>query len=357
MTTQDNAGALTDKEGEDIFYKAFSETLGKEFKPSVFRDESNEEAPVVVDETVPETPPVTEERPTEEVENKETPADKKAPEQSAAKPPVANSVDSLLEQFPEDKRDLVKQIVFRADLAEQRYRSHQGRLAAERKQRQALEQELVKLRTRSAPPQDAVLAEQTKADFEKSISGWKEVSEAEPTLAKAIDALTDAKVKSAEARVRAELESRDELYTQYAQEDEKQHEMNMLLEIVPNALDVIRSQEFQYWKANVAAPGLRNLADNSINHQDAILVLQQYAPWALELDKQRNPPQAPQDTPPAADTTVADKISNSRKDKVSPVVTGPKVKPAVTPEVGHEFDDDTADRLFLEYSNKIRNKK
>ena len=356
MTIENQAAApLSEKEGEELFLKAFSEIHSTEYKPSEFKDSPPvEDTPPAQDTPAQETQEEVAPAPTEPENKEET-----QPEEPAkSSPQQPATYEQLIEQFPEDKRDLVKQLVLAQQRVEQQHRSAQGRLAAERKQRHQLERELSQLRSRTgaSSPQDPALAEQAKADYEKSIGEWKQVVEAEPTLAKAVDALTDAKVRSAVEGLRSELDGRDEVYQRQAYEDEKQREMNLLLEVVPNALEVARSPEFMFWKENVAPPGIRQLAETSINHLDALSVFQQYAPWATQLNEHRTAQGATQAQPttPAA-PTVADTISKTRQEKVSPVVQGNPAKPQTAPALGNEFSDEEGQKLFEEAFRKIIN--
>lgn len=186
---------LTEEEVESLFAQAYTGEV--------------EEPEVVVEEAVEETP--------------EPEPEEKATTEEEVQTPPEESVEQIVESLPEERREFVKQLLEERARAEQQFRSAQGRLAAERRQRQHIEQEIAKLRSKlgGSVPQDKVVAEQTKAEYEKTISEWKEVVEAEPTLAKAVDALTDAKVGEALKVVRAELAGRDELLERRAIEESR----------------------------------------------------------------------------------------------------------------------------------------
>lgn len=350
-------GTLTEKEGNELFYKAFSEISGEEHKPSTYNTES--------------TPVVTEALETPDTEKPETPVEKVAPAateveaaepaKSTTTPPAATqapapTIEELLEQFPEDKRAFVQQLIVDRNLYDQKFKSHQGRLAAERKQRISAEQELIKLRGRGASsPPDPALAAQSKVDHAKAIDEWKQVVEAEPTLAKAIDALTDAKTRDVETKLRAEMTSEQEARQFQATEEAKAREWSLVVDAVPNVTDVIRSPAFQYWKDNIAPPGIRQLAENSVDHRDALFVLHEYTPYAMWVNKQEDIRAGVHQPATTATSAVeADKISAQRARKASPVVPGAAISPNVTPEVGNTFDEITADRLFAEAWAKIK---
>lgn len=358
MTTpNDTAGTLSEKEGEDLFQKAYSEISGREHTPSSFVAETPAvEQKVETPSTEPEasTEPVVEAAPvvvasTEEAKTTPTtPAETKAP---------ASTIEGLLEQFPEDKRDIVKQLLNERNLAQQQFRSHQGRLAAERQERRKAEQELVKFRTRGASsPQDPTLAAQTKLDHTQAIAEWKQVVEAEPTLAKAIDALTDAKVSGVKQELRTEYDKAEELRNTQDLEDRKAQEWELVVQAVPNVVDVVRSKEFGYWKDNLAPPSVRHSIDNSIDHRDAIHAIQQFAHYATWLNEQNGTGKAQtQAANPQVVTTptVADQISEHRNEKPSSVVKGGVARPNVSADPGNEFGDDVAERLFQEAYKKV----
>ncbi len=360
MTTNTpDTGTLTEAQGNELFHKAYSEISGTTYKPSEFKDVAPvPDTPVPEKEPTPETPaaPAAVEAPPE---TPEKPVEEEAKPTTPTQPQQPQTREQLLEKFPEDQREAIRQLYGQLDLEAQRSRSTAGRLAKEQKQRQQVEQELVKLRSRGAArTQDPALAEQAKADYTKQIAEWQQLVEAEPTVAKAIDALTDAKVKDVQSelsKLRSELDSRDEVGQQHQFENEKQREWNTLIEAVPNAPDVIRSQEFIFWKDNIAPPGLKQLAESSIDHRDALFVLQQYSPYAMWVNEQRNGKPAPTNPAPAA-STVADQISNVRQDKVSPIVQGGVVKPNTSAQPGNEFSAEVGEALFREAYKKITNK-
>lgn len=337
-TPETQTGTLSEEEGNDLFHKAFSELT--------------EEAPVQEPAT-----PVEKEKPAVETPAKaeEVVTDTTTTTPPPAQPTQPATIEQLIEQFPEDKRSLVQQLITERNLAEQKFKSHQGRLAQERKQRLQMERELVTLRSGGASSTQEALAAQAKVDHTKAIDEWKQVVEAEPTLAKAIDALTDAKVGDVEKRLRGEYERGEEFRQRESHEEEKQREWNLVIEAVPNTVDVISSPEFRHWKENIAPPGVRNLIENSIDHRDALFVLEQFAPYAMWVHNQKNGTQSSQASP-APTTTVADKISEQRENKASPVVNGGIVTPNTTPALGDTFDDDVAARLFAEAYKKIKSR-
>src|SRR5574338_73780 len=176
MTTETDKGkTLTEQEGNELFAKAYAEVQGTEYKPPLPVDSppevaATEEVPV----ETPETPAEKEEKVVEEVVEKKE------------EPKAQVSFDDVLSAIPEDKRDFVKQLFVERNLAEQKYKSHAGRLAAERRELAQLKQELNKLRKGASSPQPNAVAEQAKADHAKALEEWKQVVEAEPTLAKAV---------------------------------------------------------------------------------------------------------------------------------------------------------------------------
>ncbi len=346
MTTETDKGkTLTEQEGNELFAKAYAEAQGTEYKP-----------PVQVDSPPVEEVVATEEVPTEEVvpTEKEKPEEKVEEVEKKEEPKAQPSLDDVLNAIPEDKRDFVKQLYVERNLAEQKFKSHAGRLAAERRELTQLKQELNKLRKGASSPQPNAVAEQTKADHAKALEEWKQVAEIEPTLAKAVDALTDAKVGDLEKRLEARTTSEKEAADIQRAEEEKHREWELLVEHVPNVADVIGSKEFHYWKDNLASPAIKNMAENSVKHQDCIFVLQQFAPYAIWLNEQEAAKNKSPDPKPS--TEAADKISETRKDKVSPVVNKGQLPINTSPNVGNEFGEEVAEQLFAEAYNKIKNR-
>ena len=151
-TPETQTGTLSEEEGNDLFHKAFSELT--------------EEAPVQEPAT-----PVEKEKPAVETPAKaeEVVTDTTTTTPPPAQPTQPATIEQLIEQFQEDKRSLVQQLITERNLAEQKFKSHQGRLAQERKQRLQMERELVTLRSGGASSTQEALAAQAKVDHTKAI--------------------------------------------------------------------------------------------------------------------------------------------------------------------------------------------
>lgn len=370
MTNQINAGSevISEKEANDIFYKAFSEThrnegrITEDYKPSTFVDPTPATpAPLEPEPATPATPAV---------EPSSVPAEPATPAVATPEPatPAApakqpQTLDEILAGFPEDKHDLVKTLISQRDLAEQKFRSTSGRLHQERRDKLQRERELQELRTRVAPkPQDPALAAQAKLDHDAANAQWNKVKEVEPTLADAVDARINARVRAITDDFEGKLDARVNPLYEHTEEDFRQAEWDKLVELVPNVGDVVRSPEYQYWIANVAPPGVRKLAEDSPRHEDSVVVLQNFAPYAQHLWDLRNPrqaaPAAPSPVAPSTpeSTAQADAIADKRNSRpVAAVVPGGN--PAMNIQPRRDIlDQDMADKLFEEAYKKVKGK-
>ena len=130
--------------------------------------------------------------------------------------------------------------------------------------------------------------------------------------------------------------------------DEQQ---KLLREAVPNVDEVIQSPVYKYWITNVAAPGIRQLAETTTDYADAFNVLRMYAndaPGVYDFLVRSGHIQAPANTQVQANaqpaqqvqtastnnaTALADKVAKVREQKVhaAPVVpTAPVAAPTTS---------------------------
>lgn len=367
MTTE-NTAALTEKEANKIFRDAFSDIhksqgrIQNAYEAPSFESEEPAAPPVV--ETPPSTPaptPAPEPAPAAPVT---TPTPAPATEAPAA--PVQKTAEEIIKSLPGEAQTIIQNILNERNLAEQRYRTTSGRLHKTRQEIAERTRELAELRTRASKPNDAVEA-QAKVDHAKSIDEWRQVIEAEPTLAKAVDAFVNAKVgevRSELTKLNENIGAREAADRDYQSEVTKQAEWDKLTAAVPNVGDVLQSQEYRHWISNVAPPYLRKMADESIDHRDALFVLGQFHPWAVGLDehrrKQATPaePSTPAATPaPPAQPTRADEIANQRNNRpVVPVTPGTPQLQVGADRGGAFTSREAVDDYFEQAYKKIKGK-
>lgn len=329
------AGSLTDKEAAKIFRDAYSDIHKSQGRINNSYEAPSYEEPVTPAPVEQATPTPSTDPVTPVVQPEAQPA---TPEAAApAEPPKPKTIEEIVKELPGEAQSFIQNVLNERALAEQRYRTTSGRLHKTRQEYNDNLRELAELRARVTKPTSAEEA-QAKVDHAKSIDEWRQVIEAEPTLAKAVDALTDAKVsvvRNELTELQKSLAARDTAANETQFELNKQQEWDRLTQAVPNIQDVIQSQEYRYWVNNVAPPTIKKMAEESIDHRDALFVLQNYHPYAVALNehmqKTSNPqPSAPSQPVQATTPNKADEIANQRNNKpVAPVSQGvPPINPA-----------------------------
>lgn len=367
MTTENNAAPLTAKEADKLFRDAYSDIHKSQGKSTTgYEGSSYDDVPVVATPVIEPstTPPV----PDPVVA---APAEPATPTQSAAAPstpetpsaPVQKTIEELVKELPGDAQQFIQKIMAERDLADQRYRTTSGRLHKTRQEFLERQREVAELRTRVAQPQPSVEA-QAKIDHAKSLEEWQAVIQAEPTLAKAVDALTDAKVGAVAAqltKLQTDLEARSNATNEYNQALNREQEWDKLTQRVSNVQDVLSSPVYKDWIAHRAPPYIQKMATESVDHRDALFVLETYMPYAQavqeEMNRRTNPaaPSTPAATPAAPTTpTRADEIANQRNNKpVVAVVSGaPPLN--VTAQRGDLGSAEAVDDYFAQAYAKVK---
>jgi len=317
---------------------------------------------------VVETPVV----PVVEEKKVETPVTPATPEVKPAETPavvpaapvttVTTDPYAWVNEIPEALRDKVVKEIQARQQTEHRNRSDSGRIAALQRKLGDVERE----RTRTPAPQKPAPAAQPKPTPE----GWTEVVKSDPELAKAVEARVKSEVDTAVDAVKAEIQELRETAVEPLHENERQRymaqERESLKRAVNNYEEVTGSPAYREWLDNYAAPGVRKLAYESLDHRDAITVLQNYAQDMIRLGFAEAPKapvvekkpdtQAPV-VPAAPDTSAADKIEAAR----AAALKAPSVVSASTPTpsgggLSGPVSKDDAERIFLESYNKITKK-
>jgi len=299
-----------------------------------------------------ETPEVAE--PKEGEEQAAAPEESATPAAPEAQPNPYDWIEKIEDKEVKDK--IIGEIQARMQ-AEHRIRSDNGRVAAFQRQARELKQALAQLKEqKNKPPGDGPPAADAAPQTPEE---WNSVIEADPVLAKAVQALLKSEVEAAKATVRGEFQEKlkgavEPIYTDRVQQG-RAEEQSKLLQLVPNAYEVIQSQPYQYFINNVAPPGLRELAVKSTDHRDAVAVLRDYASWMIATGQAPAPSQQQPDPAPAADTSDADRIAQERANKLKTTTPGAAPSAPVRPGAAtNNLDSEAANDLLLKYFADIK---
>lgn len=364
----------TDEQADKLFSEAFREAAGikeasvptTEVTPAL---EVKEDAPVVA--ATVDTPSVK--------------TDDKIDPKAAVTQPATETAKAVRNDIPDWAKDLAPElqdkIAGTIQYHQQRYNSDIGRQSAYQRRLMDANRRIAELSTQVTKPQDPNLAAAAKQDQAKTAEEWKQLNEADPSLAKAVDSRVSAESESLRQEIaglkQAIKATVDPLYQQ-SQETylDKQHKI--LLDVVPNYQEVANHPVYAYWVNQKASPGIRQLANTSSEAADAITVFQMYAGQAEQtykemiakgLLKDESPahtteaPAATVQNPSQTDTALADQVVKSRETKIqSAAPTKQQPSPIASPRVnalaggkpGDEFDIDSPEvaALFSEVFNK-----
>lgn len=350
LNTQQGAADLSSTEAEELFNKAFTESLtgARVSAPA-------EVVPAAVEATkeleptpaVEQPPEVVTEKPVEVVEQKK----EEEPKPADGDAPKPDDPFAWISTLPDDVKSRVQSVVTERNQFKHQADSDRQRVIALNKKSMSLDRELAALRSKTHKPQanddTPPAANQRVQDTPpKNRAEWEQLLQADPALAQAIEGRVQDMV---EARLKAAIGDFDRTTQERVQqaiaplEVSQQNvryneEMDLLLQQVPNAMEVLQSDQYKHWYANYASPSMRHIAENSIDHRDALDVLYAYSrdlPTVINdlvaQGKMEAPQQAEQATQkqkqeevptPKADTTKADQVAKQREQKLNqaPVV-------------------------------------
>lgn len=326
------ANSLGIEDAEKLFAEAFpTATPSSATTPVV---EAVTEVPKVVEETTPveeikEVTPTVEAKVVNPAKEPEvTPAEVKteAPQ---------NEPYAWVKTLPDGVREQVQREIDDKRALEHKYRSDAGRMAALRQQNLELQRKAA-----SRPSEKTAISKQ-EVDNDKSLTDWNTLRDADPALAKALEDRVTAETSAIKQQFQEQLKATvDPLYQQTAS-NYRDQQLDLLQQSVPNYQSVMNSPEYSFWIEHVAPPALRNTANSSVDHQDAIAVLRAYAMDAEsvhhELVRRGMVQAAPVQQTQAVvktvdksgtDTAHADKVAQARAQKVQ---AAPKVTESPNP--------------------------
>lgn len=330
-TPNTNQIDLETEEAQKLFASAFEATIkGETIKPDTPTEvPAQEPAPVAAEPaSTPETPVV--------VEAKETPPPAQAKEDVPAK--VAEerkyNVPDWAKDLPDNIKENLSKELQEKLYYEQKYKSDAGRQSALQRKLYEARKEAEALRARLAKPLDPAIVAAAKEDEAKQLADWNKLQEADPDLAKAFEARLKLESDKHKTDLKTQLEATVNPLIQHNQEAYEDEQRRLLSEQVPNFAEVVASPVYDRWLRTKASPGVRNLALNSLDHQDALTVLRVYSQpdqgpavyndmvRAGELPAPPAPAPAPAAQAPASNTSHADSVAKSREQRLqaAPVV-------------------------------------
>lgn len=251
MSTETNVPTnhidIDSADAQKLFADAFKEARGVEtpaHTPVI-------ETPTVVSEAkvdVPAEPVVETPKPDVAVEKKDTPAppepEKKEEVQARSDlPEWASKLDPALQEN-------IREVLTARQTAEHKARSNAGRQAALQRQIYERDRRISELVAKMIKPSDNNQIAAGKEDSAKTLEAWKQLNEAEPGIANAVDS----RIKALEDQLNQKLAANadvikattDPLYQQRETEYREQQQQ-ILADAIPNYADVINHTAYKYW--------------------------------------------------------------------------------------------------------------
>jgi hypothetical protein len=365
---------LESNEAQKLLDDAFNSALGKEVKvevPVVKDTPKTEDVTVVPPEVKPD-------KPTEVSQNTKPSTETVAKE-------ALPGVPDWAKDLPKEVQEKVLDIANQAQYHQQRWRSDVGRQSALQSKLTEARRELASLKANRNTPQNPAATAATGATPPvQTTEEWKQIIEADPSLAKAIESRIQAEVSQAKADLNRQIDANIDPLYQHTMQTFVEEQQRILRDAIPNVDEVLQSPVYKYWINNVAAPGIKQLAETSTDSSDAINVMRIYAndaqgvyeymvrngmmhplPSQQQVQQQAQP--APQQVQSSA-PTLADKVAKVREQKVhaAPVVpTAPVAAPTTSmatslasskPGQQIDLDDDYVKRALEEAYNQYKRK-
>lgn len=337
---------LSDKDAQKLFNQIGS-ALGKgdtDKLDELFTNESTtedvevevEESPTEVPEEVSKTDDTPEQ--TEEEDNTENPQDEKP----------ADSTEEVVEAKEPDELVKLREQLAKLESDNHALRSQAGRVPHVQRRLQELDKRLEELSKKAASPSSQTL-EKIQPKLQARLKALKET---DPELADLLEgSITDAISGVAEDAHSREKETLT-LLREVESTEHREHEINRLLDMYPNAPDVFRSDAWKSWKKE-QTDAVKALA-GSDNADDVSFAFEKYAKDMLAKHPELATKTAVTETvvakevDPAA-AAEAQKIEQDRQRKKSTnVVVGSPAAPAKTTV------SDNPEELFKRFSESIR---
>ena len=301
--------------------------------------------PVVEDEPTPEPAAAPT---TPEPTPPEAPAAPEAPEAPTA--PATPTVDWLPE-VPETVRDKVQETINKLQNAEQRLRSDDGRVRAYQKQADELKAKLLEIQK----PQSTSAAPSVPSTPEE----WQRVIDHDPVLAKAIEDRLESKLQEFKKANIEPITQRQLTQDEIRQSDEVARERELLVETIPEAFEIVKTDMFKGWLEHEAPPAVRQAMLSSNDHRDHVAGLNLFAMTMINSGRVAPPEASPsgavasppaQVIDPARAATIA--ASRDRRSEASPI-HGRTPPPAVgLPDPNKPLTLEEAEAILLESYTK-----
>ena len=359
---------LDSADAQKLFAEAFATAKGAEAPAPTPAPVPEPVTPPAVEETKPE-PVATEKVEPAKAEVVTPPAKVEEPAKSddVQVPDWAKGVELPADIKANLSKELQEKLYYQHKL-----KSEQGRQAALQKYLFDARRELEQLRSQVSRPQDPALAAAAKQDQAKTLAEWNALKEADPSLASAIEARLGLESSQTKADLERKVDATVNPLIQHTEQGYADRQREILMEQVPNYVEVVNSPVYAYWFNNKAPNGIKNLAASSVEAADALTVLQIYAQAAPEtyhemmqrgLIKGEPVQQAPaQVQSTAVDTANADRVAQSRAQKIvaapvvqnvpNPIAAAPTA-PFANNRPGGQIDiDDPAVRAMFEAEYK-----
>jgi hypothetical protein len=360
---------LDTADAQKMFAEAYASASGQKVEP--------EPAQVVTPE--PATPAaetveaVTKEPEPQKVEVKtpETATPEKV-ETTASTAKTDLSVPDWAKDLPVDLQQKLSKEVQEKLYYQHQAKSEAGRQSALQKRLFDTRRELEQLRTQIKQPQDPALAAAAKQDQAKTLAEWNALKEADPSLANAIEARLGLETIQTKADLERRVDATVNPLIQHTEQGYVEEQRKLLMDQVPNYVEVVNSPVYAYWFNNKAPNGIKNLAASSVDAADALTVMQVYSQAAestyremVQRGLMKEEPVVHQAAPVQVtpETTAnADKVAQARAQKIvaAPVVQNASNPIAVAPTApfannrpGGQIDiDDPAVRAMFEAEYK-----
>lgn len=300
----------------------------------------------VVEEEAPLAPEPVEAPATPEPVTPETPAAPVAPEAPTA---LVVPAEDWLPEVPETVRDKVQDTIKKLADAEQRLRSDDGRVRAYQRQADELKAKLLEIQKPQATP--------AAPSVPSTPEEWQKVIDHDPVLAKAIEDRLESKLQEFKKANIEPITQRQLTQDEIRQSDEVARERELLVETIPEAFEIVKTDMFKGWLEHEAPPAVKHAMLNSNDHRDHVAGLNLFAMTMINSGRvEASPAQGAVASPPAQviDPARAATIaaSRDRRSEASPI-HGRTPPPAVgVPDKNKPLTLEEAEAILLESYTK-----
>lgn len=259
---------------------------------------------------------------------KEEPKAQEKEETSTEEEQAASDQTEWWKSLPEEQQAQVLNLLDEQQRLQNNYRSLHNRLAPTQRQLAEAQRRLQELTTSTPNQRTQGDASSKEAQPQEEDELWQRVKDSDPVLVEAIEKLLAKKEKEIEGKIEDRLRPINER----TRESDLEREVQTLLQLVPNAVEVLTSPMYEDWLR--VQPEKVQAMHTSPDHRDALTLLRLFDADVARMEQQY----APQTQQQQAPSPKAQEVAQRREEKLKNPIPQQASRPASVAQARQEED-------------------